>query len=61
MGEICNFNFDYFYARKIGLKYGLKIRKQFEILEETHINKDAIMNAWMGWELINADEAVDIS
>lgn len=26
-----------------------------------NINNDALMNAWMGWELLNADEAVDIS
>jgi hypothetical protein len=39
----------------------LKLRRQFENYSELNINNDALMNAWMGWELLNADEAVDIS
>jgi hypothetical protein len=39
----------------------LKIRREFENYNELNNQSDALMNAWMGWELLNADEAVDIS
>ena len=32
-----------------------------ENYNELNNQSDALMNAWMGWELLNADEAVDIS
>jgi hypothetical protein len=61
VGEICCFNFYHFYAKKLAFKHELKLRRQFENYSELNINNDALMNAWMGWELLNADEAVDIS